>query len=95
MLRYNLSGKSSQQSFIIYARCVLRTNDHFRKNERRSIGTKYLAKVGEAERQWKEQGKLIRDGEKKSMLAILEERGFVHQIAGYGTASSIYGSLLT
>lgn len=50
---------------------------------RRGIGTKYLAKVHEAEREWKEKAQQIWKGEQKSMLSILEERGYVHQIAGY------------
>jgi tyrosyl-tRNA synthetase len=72
-----------RRSHCIYTRRVFRTSAIFRRDARRSIGTKYLAKVAEAEEQWKEQSKAIRDGRQKSMLSILEERGLIHQIAGY------------
>jgi len=46
------------------------------------MGPKMLRKVTEAETQWQEQAFDIRDGKKKSMLSILEERGLVHDITG-------------
>jgi len=50
---------------------------------RRGIGTKYLAKVKVAEQEWAEKAAEIKDGRRKSMLSILEERGYINQIAGY------------
>ncbi|RQM08832.1 hypothetical protein DH86_00002961, partial [Scytalidium sp. 3C] len=50
--------------------------------QRRWIGQKYLAKLADAEMSWQEKASKIRAGEQKSMLAILEERGYVHAIAG-------------
>jgi len=32
---------------------------------------------------WQQKAWEIKDGKKKSMLSILEERGLVHQITGY------------
>lgn len=43
---------------------------------------KYLAKRANAEDDWREKAKEIRSGEKQSMLSILEERGYINQIAG-------------
>jgi tyrosyl-tRNA synthetase len=44
---------------------------------------KYLAKQANAENAWQAKAQEINDGTKQSMLSILEERGLVHQIAGY------------
>jgi tyrosyl-tRNA synthetase len=44
---------------------------------------KYLAKVADAEKAWKEKADEINQGRGKHMLSLLEERGYVHQIAGY------------
>ncbi|KAI9784914.1 MAG: tyrosyl-tRNA synthetase [Peltula sp. TS41687] len=49
---------------------------------KRTISQNYLRKEKEAEEEWQAQARLIRQGEKKSMLTILEERGYVHEIAG-------------
>jgi tyrosyl-tRNA synthetase len=43
---------------------------------------KYLAKVADAEKQWKEKARRIRAGQEKTMLTILEERGLVQTITG-------------
>lgn len=43
---------------------------------------KYLAKVADAENQWKDKAARINAGEEKSMLTILEERGLVQTITG-------------
>ena len=48
---------------------------------------KYLAKVADAEKQWKDKAARISAGEEKSMLTILEERGLVQTITGYNTIS--------
>ncbi|KKY13332.1 putative tyrosyl-trna mitochondrial precursor (tyrosine-trna ligase) [Diplodia seriata] len=48
----------------------------------RPITQGHLRKTIEAEWQWKEQAKEIKAGHKQSFLSMLEERGFVHQIAG-------------
>jgi tyrosyl-tRNA synthetase len=46
-----------------------------------------LAKVADAEKQWKDKAAKIIAGEEKSMLTILEERGLVQTITGYNTIS--------
>jgi tyrosyl-tRNA synthetase len=43
---------------------------------------KYLAKVADAEKQWKERAARVNAGQEKSMLTILEERGLVQTITG-------------
>ena len=34
--------------------------------------------------EWQENAAEIKKGNKKSMLSILEERGYIHEITGYG-----------
>jgi tyrosyl-tRNA synthetase len=60
----------------------LRASQTPSKTTRRWIGIKYLAKVADAENQWKEKARRIRDGKEKTMLTILEERGLVQTITG-------------
>ena len=48
---------------------------------RRHIGQKYLAKVAEAQKNWEEQAKKNHENN-THFLDLLEERGFVHQLAG-------------
>lgn len=48
----------------------------------RSITQNYLRKTAEAADQWATWAGEIKAGKRKSMLAILEERGYVHQIVG-------------
>jgi tyrosyl-tRNA synthetase len=43
---------------------------------------KYLAKIAEAEKDWRMEANEIKAGRQKSMLTILEERGLVNTIAG-------------
>ncbi|KAI9807893.1 MAG: hypothetical protein M1825_005199 [Sarcosagium campestre] len=43
---------------------------------------RYLARVTEAERAWDEKRRRIENGDQKSILSILEERGFIDTIAG-------------
>lgn len=74
---------SVRQEISICARCSFRASEGGSRTSRRWIGQKYLAKKDEAERKWQEQAKEIKAGKKKSMLSLLEERGLVHQIAGY------------
>lgn len=49
---------------------------------RRSISKKYAKNLSDAEVQWKAQAKKIKKGEQQAMLSMLEERGFVNQVAG-------------
>lgn len=54
----------------------------------RPISQGHIRKTIEAEWQWKEQAKEIQAGRKQSFLSMLEERGFVQQIAGYADPPS-------
>jgi tyrosyl-tRNA synthetase len=48
----------------------------------RSISEGYLQKTAQAADQWALWARDILDGKRKSMLTVLEERGYVNQIAG-------------
>jgi tyrosyl-tRNA synthetase len=52
------------------------------RQTKRHISDGWLRKTGEAEIAWKEQGQIIRAGEKQSMMSLLEERGFIKDVAG-------------
>ena len=47
---------------------------------------KYGDKLKEAEEEWQEKAKEIAEGKQDGMLSILEQRGFVNQIAGYSSS---------
>jgi tyrosyl-tRNA synthetase len=53
------------------------------QTSRRWISQKFIAKTADAELRWQEQALEIKQGKKKSMLTILEERGLVEQVTGY------------
>ncbi|KAI9887999.1 MAG: tyrosyl-tRNA synthetase [Watsoniomyces obsoletus] len=70
---------------IVCRQCIRRISLSFKTRApalRRGITQNFLRKTAEAEEQWKLQAEKIRKGEKKSMLTILEERGYVDAIAG-------------
>lgn len=48
----------------------------------RSISEGFLRKTADAADKWAIWAGEIRDGKRKSMLSILEERGYVNQIVG-------------
>ena len=50
--------------------------------QRRRIGTKYLAKAAEAEEQWQIRAEEISAGKRRNLWDIFEERGFVKDTAG-------------
>jgi tyrosyl-tRNA synthetase len=85
MVSASLFGNTARDCLYICSKCALKASKVASKTSRRWIGTKYLAKVAQAEREWQEQALQIRAGKMKSMLTILEERGLVHQITGYNT----------
>lgn len=64
----------------ICRRCVLRISAL--REIRRSISHSFLKRKADEEQQWQEKAKEIRERKRKSMLSILEERGFINQIAG-------------
>ncbi|TAQ84036.1 hypothetical protein B7494_g7646 [Chlorociboria aeruginascens] len=78
MATHSFIRMSVRQNLYICASCAFRAT----KISRRWIGTKYLQKMADAEVVWQEQAKKIRAGEQKSMLTILEERGYVQTITG-------------
>lgn len=72
-----LRPSALREPFVCF-RCVLKAS----KPQRRNITRRWLAKTADAKKEWDEQAKSIRAGDRKSMLEILEERGLVHQTAG-------------
>lgn len=82
MAAQSLFRNASQRDAYICGRCAIRNSKRPRDTGRRMIGTKWLAKKAAAEEDWKVRAKEIKEGKRKSMLSILEERGLVHQIAG-------------
>jgi tyrosyl-tRNA synthetase len=64
---------------FICGRCSLRLGPRIQK---RLISDRLLQNHISAEWEWKQQAELVRKGQKKSMLQLLEERGYVNQIAG-------------
>jgi hypothetical protein len=50
--------------------------------QRRFISDRLLQNQIAAEWEWKQQAEEIRQGKRRTMLQILEERGYVNQIAG-------------
>lgn len=50
--------------------------------QKRIISTSFLKRTAEAKEQWETWAKEIRSGTRQSLLTILEQRGFVHAIAG-------------
>lgn len=49
---------------------------------RRGITQQHHRRTAEAKKQWDERAEAIRSGQQKSMLSILEERGYIDTIAG-------------
>lgn len=78
----SLLRSSARPNLYVCARCALRASQAPNKSTRRWIGMKYLAKVADAEKEWKEKAARIHAGKEKSMLTILEERGLVQTITG-------------
>jgi hypothetical protein len=62
--------------------CIIAPRLAVRHGQRRFISDRLLQNQIAAVWEWKQQAEEIKLGKKKSMLQILEERGFVNQIAG-------------
>jgi tyrosyl-tRNA synthetase len=63
------------------ARTLRPQQDPFPSQKRR-LHDRWLQRQYAAELEWKNQAAEIRAGGRKGMLAVLEERGFVHQTTG-------------
>lgn len=59
-------------------------------SQKRRITHAYTRKAEEARKQWDKRHEQIKVGELQSILSILEERGFVHAIAGLAGFSSSF-----
>lgn len=49
----------------------------------RGIATSYLEKVAEGEKRWEERAVKIQNGEQPHVWDILDERGYIKDVAGY------------
>ena len=49
---------------------------------RRWIGTKYLAKVEAADKEWEKRAEQIKEGHMRNLWDIFEERGYIKDVAG-------------
>ncbi|QSZ32184.1 hypothetical protein DSL72_001755 [Monilinia vaccinii-corymbosi] len=82
MATTSLLQRSTRPDLYVCASCAFKTSRNSNKASRRWVGTKYLAKVADAELDWAKKASDIKAGKQKSMLSILEERGYVHQLTG-------------
>jgi tyrosyl-tRNA synthetase len=64
---------------FVCGRCSLRLG---LRTQKRFISDRLLQNQIAAEWEWKQQADQVRKGEKKSMLQLLEERGYVNQLTG-------------
>jgi tyrosyl-tRNA synthetase len=72
----------------IYSTCI-----SGQRSQVRFIATSYLKKVAEAEARWKEKGEKIKNGEIPHPWDILEERGYIKDVAGYATLGMMLKAL--
>lgn len=56
-------------------------------SQRRCISTSWLNKVAEGEERWAARAERISAGEEKHVWDILSERGYIKDVAGYGSPS--------
>lgn len=54
-----------------------------RHQQTRGVSQSYLRKVGEGEDRWQQRAERIQNGEERHMWDILDERGFIKDVAGY------------
>jgi tyrosyl-tRNA synthetase len=75
---------SIRPDLYICARCAFRASKASQKLTRRWVETKSrkAEKAEVAERAWKATADEVKQGKRKSMLSILEERGLVHDFTG-------------
>jgi tyrosyl-tRNA synthetase len=53
----------------------------------RFISTSWLNKVAEGEERWAERAERIKNGEERHVWDVLEERGYIKDVAGYENTS--------
>lgn len=82
MASASLIRPSGSNGLYVCARCAFRAISLAPKTTKRGVGTKYLAKVAEAKQDWDNRAREIQQGNEKSILAKLEERGLVHTVTG-------------
>ena len=65
-----------------------------RTTEKHNWKWKYGDKLKNAEEEWQAKATEIEEGKRDSMLSILEQRGFVNQVAGYKLSKADFDLLL-
>lgn len=50
--------------------------------QKRWIGTKYLAKLAKADKEWQIKAEKIKNGQMKNLFDELDERGFIKDVVG-------------
>jgi tyrosyl-tRNA synthetase len=65
----------------IYSRCL----NGQRSIQIRYVATTYLNKVAEGEERWKQRAQKIGNGEIPHTWDVLQERGYIKDVAGYAT----------
>lgn len=79
-----LRGTRSPRRPHIYRSCTRPSGQHVTTTTRSLFDSTVQRKEKEQE-EWRQKAQMIRSGEQKSMLSILEERGFIKDIAGSRT----------
>lgn len=80
MVQPSIFRSATRPGLHVCARCAIKVS---RRDGKRWISQRYLAKVADAELKWQERALEIKQGKKKSMLTTLEERGLIHAVTGY------------
>lgn len=55
----------------------------------RGIATSYLKKVADGEERWEKRAQQIQNGELPHVWDVLDERGYIKDVAGYETAVTL------
>jgi tyrosyl-tRNA synthetase len=78
-MSYRIASRGVRIRFVCQD-CARKVNQEIFKQQRRWITQNHVRKIAQAEADWRKRAQDIEEGRKRSMLEVLEERGFVHQI---------------
>ncbi|CVK84627.1 probable tyrosine--trna ligase precursor, mitochondrial [Fusarium mangiferae] len=78
MATHAIISKLTPPRTTIYSRCL----NAQRSLQVRNVATTYLNKVAEGEKRWKERAERIQNGEIPHTMDVLQERGYIKDIAG-------------
>jgi tyrosyl-tRNA synthetase len=83
-------SKLAPSRTTIYSRCL----NAQRSLQVRNVATTYLKKVAEGEERWKERAEKIENGEIPHTWDVLQERGYIKDVAGHATLPMILDSTI-